>query len=210
MIRTNVVKLTTIPALAYRQKLSSGDIGIVIVRPDVRQPGIASFSKKTGDPVPTKNTPKDKYPAEAFSEAARLTSGLPYHKQGSVRVTKKMLKEPAPVKEEPEIVVESYVYQDLVDLYTDKNGSFSYDLFNKDLIRFAHRSSVVRGMIEEKESAKKIADYIVRNKIRNITKNDALTDAEIDKIVEILDELNPKGLLKDLNAEIRRMLSDKR
>ena len=206
MIRTNVVKLTTIPALAYREKQGSGDIGIVVVRPDVRQPGIASFSKKTGDPVPTKNTPKDKYPAEAFIEAAKLTAGLPYHKQGSIRVTKNMLKEPKPVEPEPEITVESYVYQDLIDLYTDKSGNFSYDLFNKDLIRFAHRSSVVRDMIGEKKGAKEIADYIVRNKIRNITKNDALTNAEVDKIVEVLDELNPKGVLKDLNAEIRKLL----
>jgi hypothetical protein len=49
-------------------------------------------------------------------------------------------------------------------------------------------------------------NYIVRNKIRNITKNDALTNAEVDKIVEVLDELNPKGVLKDLNAEIRKLL----
>ncbi|MBQ6367903.1 MAG: hypothetical protein IJJ30_05095 [Erysipelotrichaceae bacterium] len=210
MIRTNVVKLTTIPALAYRQKLDSGDIGLVIVRPDIRQPGIAAFSKKTGDPVPTKNTPAEGYPAEAFMEAARLTARLPYHKQRSIRVTKKMLKEPKAPAPVEEVEVDSFVYQDLIDQYTDKTGKFSYDLFNKDLIRFAHRSSVVRDMIEEKESAKKIADYIFRNKVRNITKNDGLTNAEIDEIHEVLDDLNPKGLLKDLNAEIRKLLSDKR
>ena len=209
MIRTNVVKLTTIPALAYRQKLDSGDIGLVIVRPDIRQPGIAAFSKKTGDPVPTKNTPAEGYPAEAFMEAARLTARLPYHKQGSIRVTKKMLKEPKAPAPVEEVEVDSFVYQDLIDQYTDKTGKFSYDLFNKDLIRFAHRSSVVRDMIEEKESAKKIADYIFRNKVRNITKNDGLTNAEINEIHEVLDDLNPKGLLKDLNAEIRKLLSDK-
>ena len=209
MIRTNVVKLTTIPALAYRQKLDSGDIGLVIVRPDIRQPGIAAFSKKTGDPVPTKNTPAEGYPAEAFMEAARLTAGLPYHKQGSIRVTKKMLKEPKAPAPVEEVEVDSFVYQDLIDQYTDKTGKFSYDLFNKDLIRFAHRSSVVRDMIEEKESVKKIADYIFRNKVRNITKNDGLTNAEINEIHEVLDDLNPKGLLKDLNAEIRKLLSDK-
>ena len=210
MIRTNVVKLTTIPALAYRQKLDSGDIGLVIVRPDIRQPGIAAFSKKTGDPVPTKNTPAEGYPAEAFMEAARLTARLPYHKQRSIRVTKKMLKEPKAPAPVEEVEVDSFVYQDLIDQYTDKTGKFSYDLFNKDLIRFAHRSSVVRDMIEEKESAKKIADYIFRTKVRNITKNDGLTNAEIDEIHEVLDDLNPKGLLKDLNAEIRKLLSDKR
>ncbi len=182
----------------------------MIVRPDIRQPGIAAFSKKTGDPVPTKNTPAEGYPAEAFMEAARLTARLPYHKQGSIRVTKKTLKEPKAPAPVEEVEVDSFVYQDLIDQYTDKTGKFSYDLFNKGLIRFAHRSSVVRDMIEEKESAKKIADYIFHNKVRNITKNDGLTDAEIDEIHEVLDDLNPKGLLKDLNAEIRKLLSDKR
>ena len=57
MIRTETVPLTTIPAAAYRQKLMSGGAGIVIMRSDSAQPGIASISRKTGKPIPTANTP---------------------------------------------------------------------------------------------------------------------------------------------------------
>ncbi len=56
MIRTNVVKLATIPAIAFRQKLTAGGSGITILRPDVKQPGIASISTKTGEAIPAKNT----------------------------------------------------------------------------------------------------------------------------------------------------------
>lgn len=56
MIRTNVVKLETMQAFAYRQKLKAGDLCIVIVKPDVQQPGMAGVSRKTGEPVLTKNT----------------------------------------------------------------------------------------------------------------------------------------------------------
>ena len=66
MIRTNVVNLTTIKAVAYRQKLLSGGSGIVILREDSAQPGIASISKTSGEPIPTKNTSKKLYPVEAF------------------------------------------------------------------------------------------------------------------------------------------------
>ncbi|MBR2802896.1 MAG: hypothetical protein IKE21_10025 [Erysipelotrichaceae bacterium] len=206
MIRTNVVKLSVIPAFAYREKTASGDIGIVIVRPDQRQPGIGSISKKTGEAVPLKNTPVDVYPAEAFAEAVELTGGLEFRKQGKAKVSKKMLKEPK-VKEEPKPVeVEPFVYEVLIEKYTDKNGKFSYELMNKDFIQFAHRSTVVKDKIAEKESAKKIVRYITHTKIRNITKNDDLTDEEVDKIIEILDEIYPKGVFKELNAEIRKAL----
>ena len=40
MIRTNVVNLTVIPAIAYRQKLPSGGSGVTILRYAVEQPGI--------------------------------------------------------------------------------------------------------------------------------------------------------------------------
>ena len=48
MIRTETVTLTVIPAVAYRQKLPAGGSGIVIVRNDREQPGIASISKSSG------------------------------------------------------------------------------------------------------------------------------------------------------------------
>ena len=207
MIRTNVVKLTFISALAYKQKLQAGDTGIVIVRPDVKQPGIASISKKTGEPVLTKNTPVKDYPLEAFKEAMELTAGLPFRKQGNIKVTDDMFVDPVEENnEEAEVVVDSREYQKILDRYTDKNGRFSYELLNKDLISFAHRSKIVRNMIEDRKPQKEITEYIVDNKIRNITGNHDLSAAQVNKITDLLDEVSPKGVFKDLNAEIRKLL----
>ena len=82
MIRTNIVKLTTLQAMAYGQKLKAGDIGIVIVRPDKSQPGIAAVNKKTGELTLLKNINEKDYPIDAFKEAMELTYGLPFKKQG--------------------------------------------------------------------------------------------------------------------------------
>ena len=69
MIRTSTVQLTTISAVAYRQKLVSGGAGITIWGYNVRQPGLASISKTSGEAIPTANTPLEYYPPEAFAEA---------------------------------------------------------------------------------------------------------------------------------------------
>ena len=76
MIRTNVVTLTVIPAIAYRQKLPSGGSGITIYRYDTVQPGIASISKSTGKAIPAANTSRKLFPQKAFSEAIELTAGF--------------------------------------------------------------------------------------------------------------------------------------
>ena len=209
MIRTSVVKLSVIPALAYRQRLSAGDTGIVIVRPDATQPGLGTISKNTGEAIPSKNTDTALFPAEAFAEAITLTAGLPWKKLGAVKANASdFAEEPAEAPADAEaVVVEEYVYQDLIDAYTDKNGKFSYELFNKALIQFAHRSTIVGRMLEAGESADDVVAYIVGNKVRAITKNEKLTDEEVTAIVDVLDSLDPKGVLKQLNAEVRRMAS---
>ena len=141
MIRTNIVKLTTIPAVAYRQKLPSGGSGVTILRADASQPGIASISKTSGEPVPAANTPADKYPKEAFVEAIALTAGMPYHTQGAVRMVKELVEEIAetaaditPEAAAQEAAVPQEDYEKIAAYYTDKNGKLSYGLLNKDFI----------------------------------------------------------------------------
>ena len=85
MVRTNTVTLSVIKGIAFRQKLLAGGSGIVILREDAAQPGIAAISKTSGEAIPTVNTSKKLYPQEAFQEAIALTAGLPYKKQGIVR-----------------------------------------------------------------------------------------------------------------------------
>ena len=214
MIRTDVVSLTVIDAVAFRQKLTAGGSGVTILRYDAAQPGIASISKTSGDAIPTDNTPKDLYPEASFKEAIRLTAGMPYKKRGSVRLTKKTVKEVTPeaaeeVTEE-EVIIDSGEYQKLVDHYTDKNGKLSYELLNKDLIRFAHTSKTVRAMMEEGEAQKKIRTYIVCTKFRTVTGNRKLTEAQALKMADLLDEVSPKSVFKELNAELRKKSAAKK
>ncbi len=151
MIRTETVTLTSIPATAYRQKLTSGGSGIVILREDAPQPGIASISKTSGEAIPTKNTPAKLFPKKAFKEAIELTAGLPYRKRGAPSAVVSV-PETTEEKDDPvlEAAVDSKEYEKIVDAYTDKDGKLSYALLNRDLIKFAHCSSKVRDMIGSK------------------------------------------------------------
>lgn len=209
MIRTDIVNLTVIEAVAFRQKLTAGGSGITVIRYDMAQPGIASISKTSGKPIPAANIPQDKFPEEAFLEAMRLTAGMPYSKRGNVQVAQKEVKpaEPAPEEEvaEEEVIIDSADYQKLVEKYTDKNGKLSYDLLGRDLIKFAHASKVVREMVDEGVSVKKIRNYVVCNKFRSATGNKKLTDEQALKMGELLDEVSPKSVYKTLDAELRKM-----
>lgn len=210
MIRTNTVSLSLIEAVAYRQKLPSGGSGIVIVREDGSQPGIASISKTSGEPIIAANTPKKLYPQEAFAEAIALTAGLPFKKQGSVTLKgKKVVEKPVKKEEETEddeIIVSGADYLKIVEKYTDKAGKLSYELLNKDVIQFAHRSVTARKMIAEGVTQKKIAAYVIGTKFRNVTGNSKLTDKQVQLIVELLDEVSPKGVFKEFNDELRRSI----
>ena len=213
MIRTETVTLTVIEAVAFRQKLKAGGSGITILRYDIAQPGIASISKTSGEAIPTDNTPADLYPAEAFSEAIKLTAGMPYKKRSGVRLTKKKVEEVAPEATEEiaeEVVIDTDEYQKLVDNYTDKNGKLSYDLLNRDLIRFAHSSKTVSKMLEEGASVKKTRTYIVCTKFRTVIGNKKLTEAEVLKMAELIDEVSPKSAFKALDSELRKLSAAKK
>lgn len=208
MIRTSAVELTTIQALAYRQKLKAGDAGIVILRPDVKQPGMATISRKTGEPVLAATTNKDQYPLEAFREAIALTNGMPFKKQSNIKVTAQTFAEPELPEEEDDFVeINVEALDRITEHYTDKNGRMSYDLVNKELIRFAKSSSIVRNMIDEGRSVNEIRDYIILNKFRNIAGNDGLSDKEVFKIAEVIDGIDSQGMFKQLNSELRKMLA---
>ncbi len=216
MIRTNSVTLTTLPAVAYRQKFASGGSGVVIVRSDATQPGIASISKTSGEAIVSANTPRDLYPQEAFDEAIALTAGMPYRKQGKPKpLFVEAVAEEAPVVEdepipEVEVVIDSAEYQRIVDAYTDKDGRLSYALLNKELIQFAHGSEMVGRMLAAGESEDAIRLYIVGTKFRNVTGNKDLTDEQVLKMAELLDEVSPKGVFKELNAKLRKQLAERK
>lgn len=138
MIRTKIVELSVIPAIAYRQKLPSGGSGITIMRFDSKQPGIASISKTSGKSIPAANINKSLFPSEAFDEALELTYGLPYGKKGSVQFFG-FSPEIKDVEDSPRdaATVDSKEYEAILKAYTDKKGQLSYELLNKDFIQFA-------------------------------------------------------------------------
>ena len=206
MIRTSVVELTTVPAVAYRQKLPTGGSGITICRYGEKQVGIASISTRSGKAIPAENCPAELYPAEAFAEAIELTRGLPYKKLGKVTMLKKSFKEAEP-KEEEEIQVDLADYDKLAAKYTDKEGKLSYELINKDLIRLLKSSSVVRGLVAEQASPAKIKSYIVGTKFRDVTGKKDLTDKQVKLLSDMLDNVYPKGVFKELSDEIRKALA---
>ncbi len=211
MIRTDTVNLTVISAVAFRQKLTAGGSGVTVLRYDTKQPGIASISKTSGDAIPAANTPVDLYPMEAFKEAIALTAGMPYSKRGGVRLEKKAVVEAAPQEAEEitvdDPVIDSAEYQKLVAKYTDQAGKLSYELLNRDLIKFTHSSKTARSMIEEGASTKKVRTYVVTTKFRTATGNKNLTEEQAMKMAELLDEVSPKSVFKQLDAELRRMSS---
>ena len=50
IVRTKSVELSTIPAIAYKQKLTSGGAGIKILRLDTEATAAATLDKSTGEP----------------------------------------------------------------------------------------------------------------------------------------------------------------
>ena len=210
MVRTITIPLNNGKGAVYRVKLPSGGSSVVVLLEGISQPGMASISKTSGDPIPADNTPKDLYPLELFKEAIALTAGFPYKKLGSV-ILKNGTAEEEPAAEETtaeEVIVDSDDYKKIVDAYTDKNGKLSYALLNKDMIQLAHSSNVVAKMAEEGKSVEEIRNYIAGSKFRSITGNHNMTDEQVEKIGELLDEVSPKGVYKELNEEIRKMLRE--
>jgi hypothetical protein len=216
MIRTKSVTLTTLPAaIAYRLKGTSGGSSLVIVRADEPQPGIATISKTSGEPIIATNTPAAAYPIEAFREALELTSGLPYRRQGKPAApglvptaTEEPAVEDEQTDEATEVVVASDEYQSVLDAYITKDGKFSYDLMNKEMIQFAHKSEMVGRMIGAGEEEDAILAYIIGTKFRNITGNKDLADEQVSLIAALIDEISPKGAFKELKAKVRSMLGE--
>lgn len=208
MIRTKVVELSTIEAVAYRQKLKNGKSGVVIMRYDMAQPGLASLNRSTGEPDPSANTNLEAFPLEAFKEALELTSGTPYSRRGAVKLSGHQ-EESGTEEESPEelATVDSAEYEAIVKAYTNKKGELSYDLLNKDFIQFSKSSKIVADMVANGASEDDIRDHVVKVKLESLTGNRELTTAQTRRIVEMLDEVSPRYVFRELNDEIRRMLS---
>jgi hypothetical protein len=221
VIRTRLVELSSLEATAYRQKLGNGRSGVVILRNDTPQPGLALLNRNTGEPDLAPNVPPDLYPLEAFKEALELTSGLPYSSRGKVRhsatgkqdqpesvgaVADQAMEEQENTPEDV-ATVSSADYAAIVKAYTNRKGELSYDLLNKNLIQAARSNPFVAEMVARKASLEEIRDHVVLANFQAVTGNRSLGTAEMLRIVDLLDEVSPRSVLRELNDELRRMLA---
>jgi hypothetical protein len=187
---------------------------VVTLRSDTPQPGLALLNRNTGESDLAPNVPPDLFPVEAFKEALELTSGLPYSSRGRVSRAAAASRqgEPAAMEEQenaPEDVatVCSADYAAIVKAYTNRKGELSYDLLNKSLIQAARTNPFVAEMAARKASLDEIRDHVVLANFQAVSGNRALGLAEMHRIIDLLDEVSPRSVLRELNDEIRRMLA---
>ena len=212
IIRTPAVELTTIPAIAYKQKLSSGGAGIKIFRIDTDASAVLTVDRRTGEGIPRGKIDDTLFPEEALLEAVALTIGMAYSARGKIKITVQ-----ADIKEEDDVIetetekidmVGSAEYIALIERYSDEKGKLNYTLMNKDFIQFASKSKIVAKMIQDKAGKDEIIRNILKSRAGFISgSKDSLSDAQTDALLETLDEIDPRSAFKELSQHITRMLA---
>ena len=210
MIRTRIVELDSQQAVAFRRRLKGGHVAVVVQPYDGGQPGTAMLNRNTGAADPAPNSAA--LSPEVWAEAVAATQGLPFTARGAVRISADMagFGQPEPDgQDEPDEVatVCSEEYRAIVEAYTDKTGALSYALLNKDFIQFLKANRHVAKLVAERAGVEAIRAHVVRAKLEWLTGNRDLSDAQIDRIVAMLDEVSPKSVFRELDAEIRRLLA---
>ena len=211
IIRTKAVELSTIPAIAYKQKLASGGAGIKVLRED-GPTAVCTIDRRTADMIPYGSFDETLFPMEAFDEAFELTSSLPYSARGNIKLLLIENTEPDDVSEEaPAEQIDmtlSPEYTAIVDRYSDEKGKINYALMNKDFIQFAARSKVVAKLVGEGAQQDEIVEAIVISRATEISgQKDSLNSTNVKLLIETLDEIDPRSAFKELRAHINRMLA---
>jgi hypothetical protein len=212
IIRTPAVELTTIPAIAYKQKLASGGAGVKIFRLDTDAAAVVTIDRRTGDGLPRGKIDAQLFPEEALSEAIALTSSMAYSARGKFKLTAQVELEAADDVEETESekidMVGSAEYIAIIERYSDEKGKLNYPLMNKDFIQFASRSKTVNEMVQNKAGTEELLRYILKNRAGFIAgAKESLSDAQTDALLETLDEIDPRSAFKELTQHLKRMLA---
>jgi len=213
IIRTQSVELSSIPAIAYKQKLASGGAGIRILRLDAEVSGSAGIDKRTGEAVPYRQNDAALFPIEAFDEAIELTQGLPFSSRGKIVVAPVETAEADEVAETVEektkvSMVDSDEYRTIIARYSDEKGKLNYALMNKDFIQFAAKSKVVSDMAAEKKPNDAIVLFVIKSRAALIAgKKESLDDGLAAALIETLDEIDPRSAFKELKLYVNRQLA---
>jgi len=213
IIRTTAVELSTIPAIAYKQKLATGGAGVKLLRLDTEASAVFTIDRRSGEATPYGTYDTALFPDEAVDEARELTSGLPYSARGKIKVS---VTEPTDAGEDAVLdndadqidMVDSPEYAAIIARYAGEDGKLNYALMNKDLIQFASKSTMVGQMIAQRDNADDIVAYVVANRAIQLTRRkDNLSPQEVTGLIETLDEINPRSAFKELALHIRRLLA---
>ena len=212
IIRTTAMELSTIPAIAYKQKLSSGGAGLRILRLDQDAVGVFTIDRQGRPPQPYGKVDAVLFPEEAVDEALELTQGLPYSARGKIKVSvfeeKREKDDVTPEEPQAADMVDSEEYNAIIGRYSDEKGKLNYTLMNKDFIQFAAKSKMVGDMVANQANEDDIIVHILRNRAAYLAdKKDSLAEAETRALIETLDEINPRSAFKELKNHIRRMLA---
>ena len=214
IIRTKVVELEIIPAIAYKIKLKTGGSGIKLHRTDRDLTLFAEVDKRTGDVILSGKFDEELFPYSAFDEAMDLLAGLPYSARGKVKI---MVSDDV---EDDEVctdgdnppsaaqMVESDEFKAIIDRFSDESGKLNYALMNKQFMQFAASSKVVGEMCGRKESESDIRLFILKNRAAFLAnKREHLSDDEAKALLEALNEINPRSAFKELNLYIRKRMA---
>ncbi|MCL2049112.1 MAG: hypothetical protein FWG87_10335 [Defluviitaleaceae bacterium] len=216
IIRTKVVELSALPAMAYKIRLKQGGSGIKIHRTDKEVAAFAEINKRSGEILPEAYTAD--FPEEAFTEALELLVGLPYSARGKVKIgvcdTVDTCEIEVPEDEAPGAhqdplanAADSDEYNALVAMYSDVSGKMNYPLMNKQFIQFVSKNKTVSKMVGEKASEQDLLLYIVKNRAAFFAgKRDDLSDTEAAALIEAIEEIDPRGAFKELKLHLRRMM----
>ena len=215
IIRTTAIELSTIPALAYKQKLSSAiGAGLRILRLDQDAVAVFTIDRQGGAPQPYGKVDVALFPEAAVDEALQLTQGLPYSARGKIKVSvfeeKREKDDVTPDEPQAADMVDSEEYNAIIARYSDEKGKLNYALMNKDFIQFAAKSKIIGDMAASQASEDDIIVHILRNRAAYLAdKKDSLSEAETRALIETLDEIDPRSAFKELKNHIRRMLARK-
>lgn len=214
IIRTQATELTSIPAIAFKQKLAAGGAGLKLLRLDMDATAVFTLDRRTGDAVSYGPVNAAIFPEEAVREAMELTQGLPYSARGKIAVkgyaTEVEAEDVAENQADAIDMVDSEEYQSIVARYSDERGRLNYSLLNKDFIQFAAKSKIVGEMVAARALDQDILCCIVKSRAQYLSgKKESLRDEQVTLLIETLDEIDPQSAFKEVKAYIRRLLAKK-
>ena len=217
IIRTKAVELSSIPAIAYKQKLGAGGAGVKILRLDRDASAVLTLDKKTGGGTPYGKIDGELFPQKALKEALEATAGLAYSARGKIAITAfeqkagpagAAVSDVAETETEKTDMVESDEYKGLVNAYTAGGDKLDYARMNKDFIQFAGKSKGVAKMIDGRAKIGEVLVFVIKSRAAFFAgKKEGLSDAETAALIETLDEINLRSAFKELNTHLRKMLS---